>query len=440
MARVVVVGGGLGGMASAARLARLGHEVSLLERSPALGGALSSVTRTVEDVGEFTWDAGASATLLPAVVRDLFRKSGRPLEREVDLVPLDCVREHRFADRTSLRLPGGSRAAQLEAFERLGTGLGTAWVDHVATYGDTWELLRREHLERPWDPELGARELRELMAGRETLHKRLRRTFRDERLQLVAAHPFVAEGHDPRNVPAWQGVTAYVEQRFGAWTVPGGLAGLGRAMAARLDTRRVTVLTGVDVRDVVVRSGRAVGVLTDAGEIDADVVVCAVDPRRLPTLAPHVEATMPALPPVVAHLALDRAADLPDLPHETVLHGDPMLVVRTGGRAPQGCAAWTVHGRGRLAEDVLRALARLGLDLREHVVARVDLSPRELVETWGGSPHGVLWQGRRTAQRRLGPTTPVAGVFAAGAHATPGSGIPYVGLSASLVAQAVGPA
>ncbi len=44
MARVVVVGGGFGGLASAARLAKLGHEVTLLERSPALGGALSTVS------------------------------------------------------------------------------------------------------------------------------------------------------------------------------------------------------------------------------------------------------------------------------------------------------------------------------------------------------------------------------------------------------------
>lgn len=440
MAQVVVVGGGFGGMASAARLAKLGHDVTLLERSPALGGALSTASLAVEDVGRFTWDAGPTHTLLPAVVRDLFRKSGRPLEREVDLEPLDCVREHRFADRTSVRLPGGSRAAQVEAFDELGSGLGEAWADHVASYGDTWDLLRRGYLERPWDPALDGRELRDLLTGRETLHKRLRKALRDERLQLVAGHPFVAEGHDLRNVPAWQGVTAYVEQRFGAWTVPGGLASLGRAMADRLDTRRVQVVTSSEARDLVVSGGRATGVVTDSGTHAADAVVVAVDPRRLPALAPYVARTMPALPPVVAHVALDDASSLPDLPHEVVLHGDPMLVVRTGGQAPDGCAAWTVHGRGKLAEDVLRALARHGIDLRPHVVGRVDLSPRDLVQQWGGSPHGVLWQGRRTVERRLGPTTPVDGVYAAGAHATPGSGIPYVGLSAALVAQAIGPA
>ena len=103
-------------------------------------------------------------------------------------------------------------------------------MDHVASYADDWEVLRRGYLEEPWDRDHLPRELAARLDSREVLHKRLRRAFRDERLRLVAGHPFVADGHDLRNVPAWLGVTAYVEQRFGAWTVPGGVnARVGRA-------------------------------------------------------------------------------------------------------------------------------------------------------------------------------------------------------------------
>lgn len=434
MARVVVVGGGFGGMAAAARLAKLGHDVTLLERSDHLGGALS----TVEQDG-FAWDAGPSSTLLPAVVRDLFRKSGRPLEREVDLQPLDLVREHRFEDGTSLRLPGGSRAAQLDAFDALGPGLGQQWVDHVASYGDTWELLRKEWYERPFDPDVAPRELTALLGSRESLHRRLRRAFRDERLRLVAGHRLVMDGHDLRDAPVLAGVDVYLEQRFGAWTVPGGLAALGTAMADRLALRGVTVLTGTSATDLVVRDGRVAAVQVAAGEVDADQVVVAVDPRRLPALAAYVRRTAPAFPPVVCHVGLEGTGEeLPDLPHEVALHGDPLLVVRTGGRAPDGSAAWTVLARGRIAEDVLVALARRGIDVRRRVVTRVDRTPRDLVEAWGGSPHGVQWQGPRTARTRLGPRTPIAGVLTAGAHATTGSGLPFAGLSAALVAEVVG--
>ena len=432
MSRVVVIGGGFGGLASAARLAKLGHEVTLLERSTTLGGALAPVTE-----GGFTWDAGATSTLLPAVIRDLFRKSGRPVERELDLVQLDVLREHRFEDGTAVTLPAG-RAAQIAAFDALGPGLGRRWVDHVASYADDWDVLRRNYLETPWDRDALPRDLAARLGSREVLHKRLRRTFRDDRLRMVAGHPFVAEGHDLRNVPAWAGVTAYVEQRFGAWTITGGMAALATALGNRLVTRRVTVETGTAATDLVLREGRVVAVRTASGDVDADVVVCAIDPRRLPALAGHVRRTMPAIPPVVSYLGLE--GDVPDLRHEVVLHGDPMLVVRPGGTAPDGCTAWTVHGRGRLAEDLLSALARHRVDVRAHVVTRLDCSPRDLVERWGGSPMGVLWQGRATVRQRLGPTTPVRGVYAAGAHATPGGGLPFVGLSAALVAQAVGPA
>lgn len=437
MARVVVVGGGYGGLASAARLAKLGHDVTLLEASARLGGALT----TVESQG-FTWESGPTMLHVPAVVRDLFRKTGRALEAELgvetgaELEPLEVVREHRFEDRSVLRLPSGRRA-QLDAFDTLEPGLGAAWDAYVTPYAEVWDVLRRHYFEEPWTPGDLPREVSALLDGREQLHKRLRRAFRDDRPATVAGHLFVADGHDLRNVPAWAGVATHLEQLFGAWTVRGGMHRLSDLLAARLETRGVRVVLESPAIDLVVREGRVAAVRTGMGEVAADVVVCAVDPRRLPVLARHVERTMPSLPPVITHLGLEGDSELT---HETVVHGNPMVVVRPGGTAPPGHCAWTLHGRGRLSEDMLKVLARAGLDVRDRVVARVDRTPLETVLAWGGSPYGVLWQGRGTVRRRLGPTTPVPGVYAAGAHATPGSGLAYVGLGAALVASVVGPA
>ena len=88
-------------------------------------------------------------------------------------------------------------------------------------------MLRRDYLEVPVGPDATcrARSPRCSTAARRCTSG-CAEDFRDERLRLVAGHPFVAEGHDLRNVPAWAGLTAYLEQRFGAWTVPGGMARL----------------------------------------------------------------------------------------------------------------------------------------------------------------------------------------------------------------------
>jgi UDP-galactopyranose mutase len=434
MARVVVVGGGFGGLASAARLAKLGHDVTLVEASTRLGGALGFV----EEEG-FRWDAGPTHTLLPAVVRDLFRKSGRPVEKELDLVPVEPAARHLFPGGTVLDLPAGSRAAQLDAVgAALGARAAEEWTRYVDDFGPVWDALRRDLFERPWSPEHASRETTSLLQSRLTMNKVVRRAFRDERLREVALHRTALEGHPARDVPAWQGMWAYVEQNFGTWTLPGGMGALAAAMEQRLATRRVTVVTGSPARDLVVEDGRVVAVRLDSGDLDADVVVVAIDPRRLPALAPYVERTMPAIPPVVCHLGI--VGDVPDLPAEVVLHGDPMLVLRTTGTAPEGAHAWTLLARGRIAEDLVTALQRTGIRVRDQVEVRVDRSPRDLVEQWGGSPNGVLWQGRASFDRRLGPDTPIGGVHLAGAHTPLGAGLPSVGLSAAVVAQRVGAA
>jgi phytoene dehydrogenase-like protein len=450
MARVAVVGGGLAGCASAARLAKLGHQVTLVEQAPTLGGALG----LLEQDG-FVWDTGPATTALPAVLRDLFRKSGRPLERELELVPVDPMREHRFTDGSALPLPSGSRAAQLAAVDealgppaprRRGGGeesLGRQWVDYVHDQAAVWDLLRRSWFERSAGPERMPSEAERLLHGRAMLHRTVTRRFGDERLRTLAFHHAVQGGHDPRNVPAWFGILDYLEQNFGTWTVPGGLGAFAALLTKRLGERRVEVLTGVAATDVVMsgtaEGSRPVAVSTSAGEVAADRVVVAIDARRLQALAPYVRRTMPAVPPTVTHLGL--SGDVPDLPRELVLHDHFTLTIRTGGQAPPGKVAWTVLGRGRVDEDLVMALARKKIDVRDAIEVRHDLSPRTLVEQWGlSSPSGVLWQGRATLRDRLGTHTPLPGVYAAGAHTGGGAWLPFVGLSAALVAEAVGPA
>ncbi len=444
MSSVVVIGGGYGGMAAAVRLAKLGHDVTLIDARGELGGAVG----TVEQDG-FVWESGPTYTLLPAVVRDLFRKSGRPLEKELDVVPTSIARQHRFtvnakgkrADEVRLDMPAGSRAEQLRAVtEAFGEPAAEAWVGYVDQFTDVWEHLRRDLFERPWSDSQASKESRELISSRLTLDKLVQRDLKkDQRLQQIATYAATMDGLTLRDAPAWLGMWSYLEQNFGVWTGPGGMHALADALIDRLSTRGVTVLTGVEVADLELEGSRVRAVRTTGDDrIDADHVVVAIDPRRLPALADRVAATMPAIPPVVCHIGL--VGEVPELPHEVVIHGDPLLVLRTGGRAPDGAHAWTILGRGKIAEDMVTALHRTGIRVRDQVEVRVDRSPREMVEHWHGSPYGVLWQGRRSFQRMLGPRTPYDGVYVAGAHTPLGPGLPSVGLSSALVAQLIGSA
>lgn len=431
MSRVVVIGGGLGGAASAARLAKLGHSVTLVERRDRLGGAIGFVERD-----GYRWDTGPTWTALPAVLRDLFRKSGRPLERELELVPVQPMREHRFPDGSSLPLPSGSRAAQFEAIEEhLAVGVGDQWLDYTRRFAEPWDILRRNVFEQS-APGHMASEAASLLRTRQSLQGIVARTLRDRRLQEVALSVARLNGHDPRRVPSWMGIVSYLEQSFGTWTVPGGMGALAALLSRRLAERKVDVVLSTAVRDIVVRSGRPVGVLTDSGVIDGDVVVCAVDPRQLPSLAGYVRRTRPAALPTITHVGLRQ--DLPDLPAEVVLHGKPMVILRTS-TSSQDHPAWTVISHGNPLSDAVGVLAQHGVDIRGNIEVQVTRTPSELLQDWGGSPYGTSWQGRRTLRRQLSTSTPLPGVYCAGASATSGPGMAFVGLSATLVAAEIGP-
>ena len=177
MADVVVVGAGLGGMAVAARLAKQRHHVTIVDRRSTAGGALSRIERD-----GFSWDAGPASTALPAVLRDLFRKSGRPLERYVDLTLRPVARRHVFADRAFVDLPTGSRAAQIDAIDAgLGAGRGREWAAFVDAQADVWEQLRGSVLDDPRGGlRLSDRALAKRLSASTSLEKLLKRSLPDE--------------------------------------------------------------------------------------------------------------------------------------------------------------------------------------------------------------------------------------------------------------------
>jgi phytoene desaturase len=435
MARVVVIGAGLAGLATAVRLAKQRHQVTICERDDRLGGVLGRI-----EADGFSWDAGAASTTLPAALRDLFRKSGRPIESLAQLDPITEPRRHRFSDGSILDLPVGNRAGQLEAWtDFAGAGTAKRWTDLVDGYSETWQLLRKNSLEPPLPDRLPRMAMLALKPW-QTLDRISKRHLDDDRARAVLNFYATRHGSEPRLTPGYVGVWSYLERTFGCWTFPGGFSILADALAQRVTERRVEVRTGTEVVGVDTASGQVTGVrLSDGTTLPAEIVVSDIDPRELyshlvddPAAANErrrVLRTHHANAAYVVHLGLREP--VPDLPFETVLHGEPPVVVRTGGQAPPGHQAWSVLVYGDPTDDVLDLLGARGLHVREKVVSR-HTSP-----SWWT---GVAWEGVRTAGRRASNVSPVKGLFCVGAGAHPGTGVAATTLGAAIVAEAVGKA
>jgi phytoene desaturase len=284
MARVAVIGAGLGGLSVAARLGAQGHTVTVLEQADQVGGKLGRFSRD-----GFTFDTGPSLLTLPAVYRDLFRKTGAPLERSLDLVPVDPAFHYRFPDGVQLDLPNASRPGTARALDAaLGPGAGAQWSALLDRGGRIWDATRGPFLESPLGGArtlLGqARRLDDLatIAPWQSLRGLGRRYLRDPRLGMLLDRYATYTGSDPRRAPAALATVPYVEQTFGAWYVAGGLHRLAQALHQRVLDVGAVVRLRADVTDLRLDGGRISGVgIADQPDLAADVVVANTDASHL---------------------------------------------------------------------------------------------------------------------------------------------------------------
>lgn len=491
VARIVVIGAGVGGLAAAARLAAAGHRVALHERAGTYGGKLGTFSRE-----GFTFDTGPSLLTMPQVFTELFAATGGPAA--LDVVPVDPACRYRFADGTVLDMPNDAAAVPAVLDAALGPGRGHAWRRLHERSARLWDLVGDPVLRRPLraaDLLRFSARLRDLrtVAPWRTLRGLGRRLLDDPRQRMWLDRYATYSGSDPRRAPSVLSVTPYVEQRFGAWYVRGGLRLLADALWERCRDLGVETHLGSEVTRVRT-AGRGVSGVRLAGGalVPADVVVCGADaaelydrlltrrarrarravrraPRSLSGFvlllamraggerAPAHRVFFPADYDAEFDAVLGRAA-APVADPSVYVHApdDPALRPDDGhegwfvlvNAAPQGAGPgrvdWDAPGlRDRYADHVLDVLARRGADVRERLLWREVRTPADLARATGpadGSIYGTASHGPRAALLRPANASPVPGLFLVGGSAHPGGGLPLVALSAGIVADLVGPA
>ena len=103
--KAVVVGGGVGGLGMASRLAHAGYDVTILEKNEDTGGrARSEFFGPDADASGWRFDTGPSLMLLPDRYREQFTAVGKKLEDYMDIERVDPAYRAHFGDHTSLDL------------------------------------------------------------------------------------------------------------------------------------------------------------------------------------------------------------------------------------------------------------------------------------------------------------------------------------------------
>lgn len=273
--RAIVIGAGIGGLASAMRLGAKGWQVTVLDRLDRPGGRGSSITQNGH-----RFDLGPTIVTVPQVFEALWAACGRDFHRDVDLRPLDPFYTIRWPDGS--HFDACSDTARMEAeVTRLSPGDLPGYRrflrDSQRRFVVGYEGMVAKPMHRIWETLKVLPEFARLRADR-SIFGLAKARVRDPRLRMALSfHPLFIGG-DPMNVTSIYALVSHLEKEFGVHYAMGGVQAIADAMVRVIADQGGDVRQCVEVDEILFQGNRATGVrLTDGTDLSAELVVSNAD-------------------------------------------------------------------------------------------------------------------------------------------------------------------
>ncbi len=280
---VIVIGAGLGGISSAALLAKQGRKVLVLEQSERIGGCCSTFERN-----GYSFDTGASIIEIIQPIEKAFVDLGTTLQEEVDLIACDPLMSVIFDDGSRINYPV-STARTGEIIASIDAEDGRRWPDFVNYCSELAEVCLNTIFSMPANDmtdmafmiQRDQRLAKFLPAFAGSYQGVIEKFFKNEKVIKTMSYQALYFGLPPALVPGAYAMVPYTEH-MGIYYARGGMVQIPEAF------RRVGSKFGLEVRlntlvtRVLVHEGRASGVrLADGTEITAKVIVSDVNAKML---------------------------------------------------------------------------------------------------------------------------------------------------------------
>ena len=486
MSKALVIGAGFGGLAAAARLRAMGHQVTVLEAGNQPGGR----ARAFERDG-FHFDAGPTVITAPYLFDELFELFDKDRRDYFELVPVDPFYRVAFQDGRHFDYVGDDERLfeQIAEFNPSDVEGYKKLVEHSQRIFDVgYTQLVDADFSRFGDMMRIVPDLVRLRAYK-SLYGLVARYIKDEALRQVFTFQPLLIGGNPFRAPGIYLLIHWLERKWGIHFAMGGTSAIVKGLTQLLGEVGVDVRLNAPVDHIEVQGGRAKGVLLEDGAfIEADLVVSNADPAMVYTklIDPsvrrkHTDASVArkkySMSLFVGYFGTNKT--YPELAHHSILLGpryrellidifdrkkltdDFSLYLHAPTRtdsslAPPGGESfyvlspvpnqqsgidWSVEGP-RYMDRILDALDAEHLPgLRENLATQFHVDPRYFegeLRSYRGAAFSLEPTLRQSAYFRFhNKSEDVDGLYFVGAGVHPGAGLPGVLSSAKVLERVV---
>lgn len=479
----IVIGGGIGGLSAALRIAGGGGRVAVLERAPEAGGKMRVVRSGPHEI-----DAGPTVLTMRPVFEALWAEAGLDFDSAVRTQPLEVLARHAWMDGSSLDLFAESERSADAIAAFAGKREANAFRAFHRNAQSIYETVRAPFIEAQTPgimaglSNTGPRGLWQLM--KIDWHRSLWRTlgsyFKDSRLRQLFARYATYYGSNPFSAPGTLSLIAAVEQA-GVWRVEGGMIELARATVAAIERLGGEVHCNAEVAEIETDASGVNGVrCADGRRFKCKTVVFNGSPAALstgllgrgPQQAVSARRPEPSLS-AMTFCGVGQAKGF-DLQWHNVFFSDDyeaeFRAIFGQGRIPTRPTTYIcAQDRGSLHEaqvqerlfclvnapargderdfdeeietcktHMMQLLSHCGLELTmEDSVVTTPSQFASMFPQTSGALYGPATHGAAAAFARPGASTKIPGLYLVGGDAHPGAGVPMVTLGGRIAADQV---
>ncbi len=276
--KIIIIGGGIGGLGTASLFAKKGYEVFLFEKNEHFGGRAN----IFQEQG-FTFDMGPSWYMMPDIFEEFFALLGEDINEYLSL--------ERLSPSYRVFLEGGNQHYDFysdpkkneETFESLEPGSSRILKKYLENAGYQYRIAKNEFMYKNYDSLFDFFNKRVMTEGRKLplftkMNRVIERLFKNELLRKVLQFQTVLLGTSPYDTPGIYSLMNYVDFIDGVHYPKGGIYSLINALVAVAKKNGVHLKASAPVEKIIIEDGRAVGVRLAGGEeVRADIVISNAD-------------------------------------------------------------------------------------------------------------------------------------------------------------------
>ena len=274
--KIIVIGSGFAGLATATCLADRGYEVTILEKNSVPGGRARQFK-----VDGFTFDMGPSWYWMPEVFDEYFELFGKKTSDYYELKRLDPSYSIYFGKGDIMKVPANVEELY-KLFETYEPGSSDNLRKFLKEAQYKYRVGMNEFVFKPGHSIFefaDTRVLKSLFRLQlfQPISTHVRKLFKNEKLIKLLEFPVLFLGATPQNTPALYSLMNYADLSLGTWYPMGGMFKIIEGMVSLAKEKGVKILLNQEVKQINVPNGHATSVVTEDQEYFADVVVGAAD-------------------------------------------------------------------------------------------------------------------------------------------------------------------